>query len=208
MKSILQYMGWRRIALEALRRDGIVNMPPFPEKEFDEILNHIKTDELITAPWFFEMSLSMYDIARNYFKSDPYLCSMTKEIIPAGIRTKSLPPFQSKEKILVIMVYGTDVKITTDGALVYYTETHRTLDTKARPETILGPAGTLFLFDPAGAHVCLEPSKDQLVLRSTWQAVPYSPENLDASTPSLRDVLGKRYPRSPVLQKAVSHVVH
>lgn len=207
MKSVLQYMGWRRIALEALRRDGIVVMPPFPKIEFDDTLKHIKTDNVVTAPWFFETCLSMYDIAKNYFKFEPMLWNMTKEIVPAGTRLKWWQPFEQPYRELVILIYGTDVNLTTDGAFVYHPGTHTSLAKPVRPETILGLAGTVFLYDPAGSHMLLESSKEQLLLRSVWRADLGGSQNLDASTALPSAFLGRRYPRSPVLQKAIFHVV-
>lgn len=207
MKSILQYMGWRRIAFEALQRDGVVVMPPLAEEQIQSIRDHLdKGGAIINAPVFFELCISMFDLATNYFKKPAHLLSLVSELIPADGQSTKWQPWGQPCGEIVILVYGTPVLVSGCGAFIYQSATHRTLAEQAKPETIIGPAGTVILYDPAGYHMGLRPSQDQWVLRGVWGAQLAGVRNLNAPAAS-KTLLGNRYPHTKALREAISNVV-
>lgn len=207
LKQILQYMGWRRIAVEALRRDGLVIMPPLAESQVKEILEYIENNKghLLAMPWWFEVTVSMYDLAKRYLEKDAYLVHMGfEEQYDGGIKTSWFTTSKAKQSIEVV-IYLTDVKASGLGAYVFLPGTHVGV-AKGNPDTVLGLAGTMFVFDPAILRTHLTSPKRQLLLRSVWSAYPDSHLEENPLSRAPIEVLGLRYPRSPVLQKALSYV--
>lgn len=205
MNELLRYLGWRRSALKVLQRDGIVRFPPLAPEQMTAIFDHLEKRELISAPWFFEVCLSMYDIAKMYFKTEPLLWSLEQCEPDSGDKKHSWQYVGiDTAKKLYVLVYGSDVNVSGDGALMYRKGLYRG---GGEMETIIGPAGTMTVFDPYGEHMYLRSAKDQLLLIGLWTAGVPDPLCFPAPQPFSREILGMRYPKSPILQKAVEPVI-
>ena len=184
---------------------------------------HSMTD-IVLAPFILETAIGMYDVARAYFDGEqPRLYSLNAFWTqPAGG-----PKYQDTHgwhrdcddrKQMVMFMYGTSVEQTTNGAHMYQKGTHRIADAalgrdfRAPPydviETMVGPAGTLFLADTNGLHMGLRPDQPRML---TWARFGVSnPPNSykwDELQPVPKEMIGNRYPRSAELQDAIKLVV-
>lgn len=183
-----------------------------------------KMEDIVAAPWFFEVALSMYDLVHNYFGEKPYLYSMNcfwtqpAEGPEYYADTHWWHRDGDDRKQFTMFLYGMDVLNTGDGAHMYQKGTHLIPDHALgrdyqkpdieKLEVILGPAGSLFLSDTGGLHMGLRPKKPRMLAWARW-GVSNPPwiYSHDRLSPVSRDILGDRYPKTPELQEAVHLVV-
>lgn len=182
-----------------------------------------KMEDIVAAPWFFEVALSMYDLVHNYFGEKPYLYSMNCFWTqPAGDVQYADTHWWHRDgddrKQLTLFLYGQDVNNTADGAHLYQKGTHLVPDHALgrdyqkpdvdKLEVIVGPAGMLFLSDTGGLHMGLRPRKPRMLAWARWcvSNPPWIYQH-DRLSPVSKDILGDRYPQSLELREAVHLVV-
>lgn len=179
--------------------------------------------DIVTAPFFLETAIGMYDVANAYFGERPRLYSLNAFWTqPAGdAKYKDTHEWHrdaDDRKQMVMFMYGTDISHTTHGAHMYQKGTHRIPDHAlgraygAPPyeivETVVGEPGTLFLSDTSGLHMGLRPDQPRLLIWARW-GVSNPPESYkwDKLSPVDKSLIGHRYPRNSELQEAISLIV-
>lgn len=176
--------------------------------------------DIVTAPFFLETAIGMYDVAKAYFDDEqPRLYSLNA----FWTQPAPGPEYQDTHgwhrdgddrKQMVMFLFGTSVEHTTNGAHMYQKGTHRIADNalgrdfRAPPydviETMVGPAGTLFLSDTGGLHMGLRPDQPRMLAWARW-GVSDPPESYkwDQLKPVPKELIGNRYPRAAELQEAI-----
>jgi hypothetical protein len=201
---------WKKLALDILKRDGVVMMlPPLSEQQVNSILEF--QENALQAPLLFELALSLYDLAHNYFGEEPYLHNMQ---ISSSYRQKYMGWHRETYDVkqLTFCIYLTPVLNSAAGPFVYQKGTHIISDEQLGRgrdqapysilETIVGPAGTFFVADTKGIFAALKNDRPQKIAFGRWGVTP--DEN---ASPLDREFLGARYPRNVALQRAVRGVV-
>ncbi len=194
-------------------------------------------EDVVSAPYFFELAISMLDFAEQYFDGEtPKLYSMNGFWTQPASGEKYLDTHWwhrdgDDRKQLALFLFGTDVLNPQDGAHLYQKGTHRIPDT-ALPDgkgglrhyekppdeclvTLTGEAGTIFASDPGGLHMGLRPTpvegqphKPRLLVWARY-GVSDMPISyqLDRMRPVPKAVLGARYPENPQVQQQIKLVV-
>ena len=193
---------------------------PWADANFDRrwpVFSHAMTD-VIAAPYFFELALSFFGTARDYFNGRfPRLYSLNAfwTLPGEGIYrdTQSWHRDSDDPDQFTLFMYGTDVLVPEDGAHLYQRASHvfavDDMPLDARVETVTGPAGTLIIEDTNGLHMALRPTtRPRLMLWARWStANPPKSYGWDKLEPVKKEVLEERYPEDPELQEAVRLVV-
>lgn len=175
--------------------------------------------DVIAAPGWFEEALSHIDIAREYFGEEPVLYSLNAFWTQPSAQTYQYTHGWHREgddrKQLVMFLFGTDVDMTTGGAHLYQTGTHKIADADLGRDfrepppsgimVIYGQAGKMFFADTSGLHVGLRPTKIPRLLAWARWGVSDPPESYvhDQLAPVPAASLGDRYPEDPVLRRAI-----
>ena len=271
-EGIFSTNAWKSVALQIIKRDGIVKMPSLTTEQVTEFVNYLHDkpvvnahvqakatlpsaslstalkirewpmmchtmNDIVSAPYFFELAVSMLDFVKQYFDDEtPKLYSMN------GFWTQPASGEQyldthwwhrdgDDRKQLALFLFGTDVLKTQDGAHLYQKGTHRIPDT-ALPDgkgglrhyekppyeclvTMVGAAGTVFASDPGGLHMGLRPTlvegerhKTRLLVWARY-GVSDMPASYqwDRMHPVPKAVLGARYPKNPQICNQIKLVV-
>jgi len=251
---------WNEIALDVLRRDGIVKMPSLSREQMESVLQYLmvkevvnahvwakgteppvsakealkqkrwpafchRMEDIVTAPFLFVTALTAFELAQNYFGESPRLYSMNgfwtqPSDSPEYRDTHEWHRDADDRKQLVMFIYGTDIKQTTNGAHIYQKGTHRDADKSMqgynagcnvpldRIETVIGDAGTIFMADTSAIHMGLRPDKPRLLIWARF-GVSNPPESYkwDKLSPVPKEKLGNLYPDNSMLQEAIKLVV-
>lgn len=123
--------------------------------------------DVINAPHLLELATSYLDLARQYLEADPLVYSLNAFWTqPAAARYEQTHKWHrdgDDKRFLVLYIYGTDVLTPEAGAHVFVKTSHRLRDDELPKdrapllETVLGPAGTMFLSDSRGLHLGTRP---------------------------------------------------
>jgi hypothetical protein len=265
MNEVFSGQVWSKIALDILRREGVVKMQPFPPEIVKDIVDHLwekrvfnahvvakateipvtlslavkekrwpmmchLMEDVVTAPYLFEMALAVLPMVQAYFGGErPCLYSMNAfwtqpSDSPQYADTHWWHRDGDDRKQLALFMYGTNVLKSGDGSHLYQRGTHKIPDnaltdmagnprlyTEPVPEalsTVIGPAGTLFFSDPSGLHMGLRPQGLRML---AWMrfGVSFPPPMyiIDGLMPVDKTILGSRYPADPTLQEQIQLVV-
>lgn len=144
--------------------------------------------DVINAPCMLEYATRYLDLAGEYLRgADPvgeaqvysFNAFWTQPSAARYEQTHKWHRDGDYSRFVVLYIYGTDVLKPEDGAHVFVKTSHRVRDDdlpKDRApllETVLGPAGTMFLSDSRGLHYGTRP---QVALRSLLWIRWYMPE--------------------------------
>ena len=210
--------------IDALRRDGIVELPPMIGVEdmrkalegCQTYHGHVKgasvakrqdgnstcwaPEDILKAPHFFEFALQFRFLAKDYLEQDPLLYSVnafTTYPISGPMNPDIQDWHRDKDdtKFLALFVYLSDVLRDEDGAHYYQVGTH-TGSGIGPLKTILGPAGTAFIADGRGLHMGVRPHSAPRTLAWARYGVSDPPASYlwDKQQPVSKAVLGDRYP--------------
>lgn len=177
--------------------------------------------DVVTAPHWFELAISFYDAAKEYFGQEPHLYSLNAfwtKPGPTYADTQTWHRDHDDVRQMAVFMLGTDVDDTPDGAHYYQAASHRIRQEELgyewhqppyeRVVRVGGQRGTIFACDPWGLHRGFPPNQFRLLLWARWCVSPeprvYGVDNL---APVSKDLLGDRYPSNPALQEAIKLVV-
>lgn len=178
--------------------------------------------DVVTAPHWFELAVSFYDAAKQYFDgAEPHLYSLNAfwtKPGPTYVDTQQWHRDYDDERQFAVFMLGTDVPEVADGAHYYQRGSHKVPQEDLgydwhqppynRVERIGGDRGTIFACDPWGLHKGVPPQRYRLLLWARWCVSP-TPRvyGVDGLAPVPRSLIGARYPNDPVLQEAIKLVV-
>jgi hypothetical protein len=184
-----------------------------------------KMEDVIRAPYFFELALSYMSLAKAYFRQMPRMYSIsafwtTPAEGPLYGDTQTWHRDQDDKYQMTLFMLGTDVPDPSEGAHLYQRGTHRIADKDlgrdppspppvGTVEAVWGAAGTLVIADTWGLHKAIRPAKLPRLLVWARYAVanpPFTYVN-DGLAPVPKTLLGDRYPSDPELQEVVRLVV-
>jgi hypothetical protein len=190
---------------------GHASLPPLPfvvaveRKEWPTFC--VSIDDVLAAPDLFELALSSKHLAWDYFQEEPRLYSLNVFWTQPSIKgqvyvdTHDWHRDPDDRKQLVLFMYGEDVLNPGEGAHQYQRGTHTGgAAENTDVETILGPAGTVFLTDPSGLHRGMRPNKLRMLFWARWGVTK-------CCVPVNASVLGSRFPKDPDVQRMVRMVV-
>lgn len=181
---------------------------------------------LIRAPFWFELATSFFELAKEYFDGEfPRLYSLnafwTKAIEgPLYMDTQAWHRDGDDRKQMTLFMLGSDVPDPSEGAHLYQKGTHKILDSDlgrnfrdAPPmdlvESVIGPAGTVFIVDTGGLHKAIRPATKPRLLVWARFGVSNPPQSYgwDGLSPLPKVEVGDRYPINPELQESIRLVV-
>lgn len=173
--------------------------------------------DVVNAPHMLGLSLFGLDFARAYLEAEPLVYSLNAfwtQPSSAG-RYKMTHKWHrdgDDARFLVLYVYGEDVLTPDDGPHLFLRGTHAQTDSEipadraALTETLLGPAGTMFLADARGLHIGQRPlHKLRSLLWVRWGVTdPPASYLWDRMSPVPRQELRAGvYPENSAQQRAI-----
>jgi hypothetical protein len=147
-----------------------------------EVLSY-RTEDTITAPYFFEWAVQFTDFVRGYLGVPPRMYSCNAFWARPGpsdphVDIQQWHRDRDDLKFLALFYYGTDVLTEEQGPHLYAKGSHNVADTgnvvpTKNIETIYAPAGSAFFADAFGLHHGLKPKVGtRLLAWARWGVSP------------------------------------
>lgn len=167
----------------------------------------VSMHDVILAPHWFEVSLYMTEIVKEYFNSKNIVLYSYNTFYsnPAGSDYMGVQNWHTdsdSENFLAMFMYLTDVMVIEDGPHAFEQRNGERVD-------IYGPAGTIFFADTRQMHMGHKPkTKARGMTWARW-STDSNPRtySIDGLEPIDRKLIGKRFPKNTVTQNIIRKVV-
>lgn len=169
--------------------------------------------DVTCAPGLLEAAIDVMPIAASYLEAPPLLYSLNAFYYEPNAMPRSDTQEWHRDaddvRFLAMFIYGTDVADDGDGPHQFMRGTQQGRSGAGAVETVLGPAGTMFLADTSGLHRGLVPRRGRRMLAWARWGVSDPPASYkwDGLQPMPAGMIGDRYPADPNIQQAIRLVV-
>jgi hypothetical protein len=167
----------------------------------------VSMHDVILAPHWFEMSLQMSEIVKDYFNTKnmilySYNAFYSNPEGPGYTGVQNWHTDFDSENFVALFMYLTDVMVIEDGPHAFEERNGTRVD-------IFGPAGTMFFADTRCMHMGHKPkNKPRGLTWARWSTDPNQRTySIDGLSPIDRSLIGDRFPKDTVLQNIIRKVV-